>query len=109
VLSGTANVLYAVCALGGAGAISALANVAPDPLVELFDRFQAGDHERARALQLRLLPANIAVTATYGVPGLKAAMDMCGYTGGLPRRPLLPLPDSDAADLRQILISAEIL
>ena len=25
----------------------------------------------------------------YGVPGLKAAMDMLGYEGGKPRRPLL--------------------
>jgi 4-hydroxy-2-oxoglutarate aldolase len=40
------------------------------------------------------------------VPGLKAAMDMVGYRGGLPRRPLLPAEDGDREAIRSILAAA---
>ena len=30
------------------------------------------------------------MTTTFGVAGLKAAMDLAGYVGGLPRVPLPP-------------------
>jgi len=109
VLSGTANVLYAVCAIGGSGAISALANIAPDQLVQIVEWVATGQHAMARDLQLKLLPANIAVTATYGVPGLKAAMNMCGYAGGFPRSPLRALSPEDESILAGILREAGIL
>lgn len=109
VLSGTANVLYGACVMGCAGAISALANIAPTPLVDLVDLVAAGDHQKARELQLRLLPVNVAITATYGVPGLKAAMNMCGYAGGFPRSPLLPLSPEEESIIRLILQTAGIL
>jgi 4-hydroxy-2-oxoglutarate aldolase len=56
-----------------------------------------------------MIPLNQAVTATYGVPGLKAAMDMLGYFGGDPRPPLLPCSEQDKSEIREILIKAELL
>ena len=56
-----------------------------------------------------MIPVNQAVTATYGVPGLKAAMDMLGYFGGEPRPPLLTAPESEKAQIREILIKAGLL
>ena len=109
VLSGTANIVYGACLMGCAGAISALANIAPNPLLDLVDLMASGDHQEARELQLRLLPANVAITATYGVPGLKAAMDMCGYAGGFPRKPLLPISPEEESIIRQILQTAGLL
>jgi 4-hydroxy-2-oxoglutarate aldolase len=106
VLAGTASVLYAGCMLGAVGGVVALANVAPDESVALVAAVAAGRHDEARALQLRLFPVNEAITATYGVPGLKAAMDMVGYRGGLPRRPLLPAEDGDREAIRSILAAA---
>ncbi len=35
------------------------------------------------------------VTTSYGIPGLKYAMDLNGYYGGPPRLPLIP-PSPDA-------------
>ena len=108
VLTGSANVLYPACAVGARGAITALANIAPDLCVRLYELARDGEGDAARELQLRLLPANVAVTKTYGVPGLKRAMDMTGYRGGYPRPPLGPLPESDHAALRKILETAGI-
>ena len=60
-------------------------------------------------LQKKMLPVNKAITAKYGVAGLKAAMDMLGYFGGEPRAPLLKLGDEDKQLLKQILVKAELL
>ncbi len=47
--------------------------------------------------------------ARFGVPGLKAAMEMVGMYGGPPRSPLLPLTDAQKETLRSILVEAGIL
>ena len=78
VLVGTASVLYPGLASGAAGGILALANIAPEECVELQRLFDAGRHGEASALQMKLIPVNKTVTSKYGVPGLKAAMDILG-------------------------------
>lgn len=50
-----------------------------------------------------------AVTAQFGVPGLKAALEKVGYYGGPVRGPLLPLPKADEATLYTILAEAQLL
>ena len=42
------------------------------------------------------------VTKTYGVPGLKKSMEFFGLYGGPTRSPLLPLKESQEAELRDI-------
>jgi 4-hydroxy-2-oxoglutarate aldolase len=37
-----------------------------------------------------MAPLARMVTSGYGVPGLKAALDLVGYKGGDPRAPLAP-------------------
>jgi len=106
---GTAGALFGGLALGCAGGVLALANVAPEACVKILEYVQQGDFEAAKQLQLRMLPVNQAVTATYGVPGLKAAMDMLGYFGGDPRPPLLPGSEKERSEIREILIKAELL
>jgi 4-hydroxy-2-oxoglutarate aldolase len=109
VLVGTAGVLFGGLTIGCAGGILALANVAPQKCVEIFDLVNAGKFEEAKKLQLKMIPPNNAVTAIYGVPGLKAAMDMLGYFGGEPRSPLLPASEKEKQEIREILEQAELL
>jgi 4-hydroxy-2-oxoglutarate aldolase len=106
VLAGTASILYAACALGAVGGIVALANVAPRESVRIVETALAGKHAESRDLQMKMFPVNEAITATYGVPGLKAAMDMVGYKGGFPRKPLMPAEDTDREAIRRILAAA---
>jgi len=54
-------------------------------------------------LQLKLMEVNRAVTSRWGVPGLKAALDIIGLYGGPPRRPMLPLGESDRQELARII------
>ncbi len=109
VLVGTAGVLFGGLTLGCAGGILALANVAPESCVKIFDLVQEGRFEEARALQLMMIPVNKAITAIYGIGGLKAAMDMLGYFGGEPRLPLLPSTEAEKSEIRKILNKSGLL
>ncbi len=109
VMVGTAGVLFAGLTLGCVGGVLALANIAPEHCVKIFKLVKAGDFEAARDLQLKMLPVNQAVTAVYGVPGLKAAMDMLGYFGGDPRLPLLPSSERERSEIEAILKKADLL
>jgi 4-hydroxy-2-oxoglutarate aldolase len=109
VLVGTAGALFGALTLGAAGGVLALANVAPEACVRIHHLVKQGDIGAARTLQIRMLPVNTAVTATYGVPGLKAALDMLGYFGGDPRPPLLPATEKERSEIREILVKAELI
>lgn len=109
VLVGTAGALYPALLLGCPGGVLALANVAPDACAKVQALTQENRFDEANQLFLKLLPVNKAVTATYGIPGLKAALDMLGYFGGEPRLPLKPLSQEEKQDLKNILTTAGIL
>lgn len=103
VLAGSAPGFYPALCLGARGAILAAACVVPRLCVQLLEAFLRGDHALARELQRRLIPIAVAVTSGHGVPGLKAAMQITGYTGGLPRAPLSEASADAVASLRSTL------
>ncbi len=109
ILAGSAGFLLGALSVGAVGAVSALANIAGGELVSLRSAFQEGEWEIAKGLQIRLIEPNTAVTARFGVPGLKAALDMIGFYGGHPRLPLLPLSDAEKAELGDILARADLV
>ena len=88
VMTGAGSLLLASLLVGARGGILAVANVAYDLCAELVETFQQGDLARARTLQRHLAAINQAVTADYGIAGLKSLLDQLGFYGGPPRRPL---------------------
>ncbi|RJQ64083.1 MAG: dihydrodipicolinate synthase family protein [Stygiobacter sp.] len=109
IITGTGSVLYTSLTVGAVGGILALANIAPNECVKIQKLVEEGNHSDALKLQQKMLPVNKAITAKYGVAGLKAALDMLGYFGGEPRLPLSPLHDSDKELLKNILTEAGLL
>ena len=109
ILAGSASFLLPALSVGAVGGVLALANVAPRECVEILRLASAGDVRGARERQIRMIPPNTAVTRRWGVPGLKAAMDMRGLRGGPVRAPLSPLDDEPRDELRSILVTAGIL
>jgi 4-hydroxy-2-oxoglutarate aldolase len=103
VFAGSASFLYATLAVGGTGGTLALANVFPNECARVQTLFEAGKMKEARDLQMTLIDSNNAVTGRWGIPGLKAALDMVGIYGGDPRPPLLPLSEANREELRKIL------
>lgn len=108
-LAGSASFALAALAVGAVGCVAALANLAAQPVIDLYRAFRAGDLAEARSLQARLLKPNHAVTAGFGVAGLKAALDMLGFYGGPVRSPLQPLRESEREQLRGVLEAAQLL
>jgi 4-hydroxy-2-oxoglutarate aldolase len=106
---GTASVLYPGLCMGASGGILALANIAPNECIQIYNYVQTDKHTEAKNLQLKMLAANKAVTAKYGVAGLKAALDLTGFFGGEPRSPLSGLTKPQKEDLINILKKAEII
>jgi 4-hydroxy-2-oxoglutarate aldolase len=109
VLAGSAGFLFAALAVGAVGGVVALSNVAPQQCVEIYTLFQEGRWDEAADLQRRMVPVNTAITATYGVAGLKAALDMLGFYGGPVRAPLLDLGKEGCQALQQTLIAGGLL
>jgi len=103
VFAGSAGYLLPALAVGAVGAVAALANIFPREVCQLHELFIDGKLEEARLLQARLIPANTAVTVTYSVPGLKAALEIIAGYGGRPRSPLLPLTEQERKQLAEIL------
>jgi len=102
-LVGSASTFYASLAVGAVGGILGLACALPEQCVQLFDAGSAGDSDRARELQHRLLDAGTVIVGRFGVAGVKYALDQLGYRGGLPRLPLLPLDEKQRAEVDRIL------
>lgn len=108
-LAGSASFLYPAMVLGASGGVMALSNIAPEQCCQLVKYVKAGLHQEARELQLKLISANTAVTAKFGVAGLKKAMDWAGYYGGPVRSPLRPLNETEESNLRTMLAQSGIL
>lgn len=106
---GTASVWYPALCLGVRAAIMALANCLPLECAEVQHLYDLGEYGAAEILYRRLYPINKAVTATYGVAGLKYACNLMGYSGGSVRPPLGELPREGQQAIRRILVEAEML
>ncbi|HBR29254.1 MAG TPA: dihydrodipicolinate synthase family protein [Firmicutes bacterium] len=100
-LAGSAGFFLDLLEAGGIGGVLSLANVFPDACVQLYQAFVAGDLEKAKQLNTRLVDLNKKVSGYGGVAAVKSAMDLAGYSGGDPRHPLRPL----TAEKKAILAS----
>jgi 4-hydroxy-2-oxoglutarate aldolase len=109
VLAGAAGFFLAGLAVGAVGGVLALANIAPVESLDIHRLFKAGKWGEAAELQRRMIPVNNAVTAGFGIAGLKAALEMLGYYGGPVRAPLLDVTDGERQAVRDILIQGGIL
>ena len=109
VLMGNGPAYLSGLEVGASGGILALANVAPRECVDIWRLVRAGRSEEALTIHQRLMPVGRAVTSGYGIPGLKAALDLLGYYGGDPRPPLLPADSATRAAMRRVLAGAGLL
>ncbi|MDR3674179.1 MAG: dihydrodipicolinate synthase family protein [Acidobacteriota bacterium] len=91
VMVGAASIFYEALSEGAVGAVLGLANFAPSLCVGVYEAYLHENAGQARDLQQRLLPLGQKISVPFGVAGVKVALDLCGYHGGIPRLPLLPV------------------
>ena len=109
VLVGSGNQLYASLEVGAVGGILGVANLLPDECRALVEAFRVGRSREAGRLQERIAPVHKTVVGEFGVPGVKAALDLLGYRAGPPRPPLRPLGSGDREEARRLLEEAGVL
>ena len=109
VLAGSANFLMPAMLGGSPGGTLSLANSFPQLALDLFRCGRARNEAAGAPLQDRVSRINAAISGAYGVAGVKAAMTLAGYRGGIPRRPLLPLEPAKVEELRDLLVAEGLL
>ncbi|NIB99774.1 dihydrodipicolinate synthase family protein [Halobacterium sp. R2-5] len=103
---GSGGVFAPALDAGADGGILAVSNVVPERASEIAELHAAGKGEAARDVNRRVLDLNHAVTAEYGVPGLKAAMRSRGQPAGTVRSPHRPADDDTEAELAALVEDA---
>jgi dihydrodipicolinate synthase/N-acetylneuraminate lyase len=91
---------------GADGGVMALANVIPDLTAELYSLHRDGETAAARELSMDLVELNQAITAQYGVAGVKAAMRHRDVPAGQVRTPHSPVDDDVVQEVQQLVDDA---
>jgi 4-hydroxy-2-oxoglutarate aldolase len=109
VLTGSAGTVIPALKGGAAGAILAIALYAGPTVLAMAKAWLEGDEASALALQLKIVPLATDIAGAMGPAGIKAAMDMVGLAGGMPRSPLQAVTDAERETIRARLESAGLL
>ena len=101
VLSGDDIFTLALMAIGGAGVISVISNVAPRDMAEMVDSFTAGDLSKARMLHHKMSPLIDALFLETNPIPVKAALAMMGKITYELRLPLCRMGEKNEAILKK--------
>ncbi|MBU2548417.1 MAG: 4-hydroxy-tetrahydrodipicolinate synthase [Proteobacteria bacterium] len=105
VVSGDDNLTLPLMAVGGRGVISVASHLVPRRMVELYDKFMAGDIDGARRIHYELLPLFKAMFLETNPIPVKTALGMMGMIKPEFRLPMCPMSEANQATLRGLLES----
>lgn len=105
VMLGSPLLLTEGLSLGATGGIFAVGCLAPRACCEAFRSFNDGDTERAGRIKERIARLAKAV-AVPGIGHLKAALDMCGMYGFLPRSPLRSPDEQERVEIENAIMES---
>jgi dihydrodipicolinate synthase/N-acetylneuraminate lyase len=94
--------------IGAVGGCLLFANWGPHIARDIIQACMDGRYAEAREMQERINHMDF-VGMSWGVGVQKAGLNLMGYEGTVPRKPNLPLTDSQMAEMKKALIQARIL
>jgi 4-hydroxy-tetrahydrodipicolinate synthase len=104
IMAGRDTMILATLVYGGTGCVAGTANVVPEIVVEIYDKFMAGDLAGALEAQYRLsLFRNAYSLGSFPVVP-KDALNMMGVNVGHPIKPIEHMTAANQAKLKEILI-----
>jgi 4-hydroxy-2-oxoglutarate aldolase len=109
VMAGSANFFLEALQNGATGGVISLANVFPELTNELYKKYLENDTEMTIQMNDRILMLNKSVSGSGGVAAVKYAMDLAGYVGGKPRKPLFELPETIKESIKQKLEAEKLI
>ena len=103
ILAGNDGAILTCLKEGGSGGIAGRANIWPNALASIYDRFTAGDLDGAQQVQDAI--AALQTVFKFGNPNtiIKKAVALLGYPVGDCRRPFNYVPEEGIEALKQVL------
>ena len=109
VYCGNDDMVYPMMALGAQGVISVASNVAPMLMSDMTESWLRGDHDRARKLQLEVLPLVCALFNEVSPIPCKFAMALMGLCEEDMRLPLIPAGEKTREMMRTALKDLQLI
>jgi 4-hydroxy-tetrahydrodipicolinate synthase len=109
ILAALDDLHYPAFVLGAHGALAAVPTVTPKLSVQLWDAVQAGDHQAALTLHERILTVWRAIDGPNLPATIKAALQLQGREGGLPRKPFAPATPQERERIAAALRAASLI
>lgn len=103
IYSGNDDQIVPICSLGGMGVISVLSNIKPKFVHDMVYDFLDGNIDKARKMQLNVLPLINSLFSEVNPIPVKYALNELGFNFGVPRLPLVEFSDNNKKVLRQYL------
>ena len=107
--SGIELLCYPVLAIGGAGFVSATANLVPDRVARMYDLWQAGDWRGAQDLHYDLMPLNDVLFIETNPGPVKYALSLLGRVAPEIRLPLVLPSEANRATIRDVMAQSGLL
>lgn len=103
VLSGNDSLILWTLLAGGKGGIAGTANLFPERLVSIYDKWRTGDIREANRLQKSLRPVRNLLRLANPNTVMKRAMNLLGYPVGPARRPVAGDPQVLDEKIKKVL------
>ncbi|MBX5321824.1 MAG: 4-hydroxy-tetrahydrodipicolinate synthase [Candidatus Bathyarchaeia archaeon] len=104
VLAGTADLVLQTLALGGKGAVIAIANAFPKLCVNLYKACKKGEYQKAAELQHAITHINEVLVKKHNqLSAIKEAMQTLDLPAGYPRKPALPLEETEKTEIKRLV------
>jgi 4-hydroxy-tetrahydrodipicolinate synthase len=109
IMAGRDTMILGTLVYGGFGCVAATANVVPSLVVEIYDKFMAGDLKGSLEAQYRLAPLRIAFGLGSFPVVTKDALNLLGISVGDPIKPIGHCTEPNMTKLRDILRTMGLL
>ena len=106
IMAGSLSNLLTCYERGGRGGVVSAANYFPQECADIYRAFLDGGMEAARQAHQGVQALSKATGARGSVAGVKCTMNLLGYAGGKPRRPLQPMSAQMEAEFAAALKEA---
>ena len=90
-----------ILSLGGLGVISVLSNIVPNQVHNMVHSYLNGNTASSLSTQLELLPLIKLLFSEVNPIPVKAALSIMGYSGCMPRLPLVEMTNGNKEKLRE--------
>lgn len=109
VMMGRDSLIHAALSYGASGAVAATANVAPQLVSNIYNKYVSGDIAGSLEAQYKLVPLRIAFGLGSFPTVIKEALELLGIEAGPCASPTGPMTEEEKQQLKRVLIEMQLL